>query len=67
MNKDIFMGQWVEMKGKIKQQWSRLTDDDILQIDGQYDELVGKLQKHYGYEKANAEREIHDFIKRNGD
>jgi uncharacterized protein YjbJ (UPF0337 family) len=38
MNKDIFKGNWKEMKGKVKQQWGKLTDDDITQINGSYDD-----------------------------
>lgn len=64
MNKDTFKGKWGEVKGKLKQQWGKLTDDDITKIEGRYEELSGRLQKHYGYEKDRAEREIDSFIER---
>ncbi len=61
MNKDIFEGKWDELKGKMKQAWGKLTDDDWTQIEGNHQELHGKLQKHYGYSKEEAERAINDF------
>lgn len=65
MNKDIIKGKWKEIKGKLKQQWSELTDDDIGQMQGTYDELEGTLQKRYGYQKEEAKREIESFIDEN--
>lgn len=62
MNKDVIKGKWQEMKGQVKQKWGKLTDDDIRQIEGNYDELSGKLQKRYGYEKLKVEKEINEFI-----
>jgi uncharacterized protein YjbJ (UPF0337 family) len=56
--KDYFEGKWHQMKGKIKQKWGRLTDDDITQINGKHEQLVGKLQTKYGYAKDQAEKEI---------
>lgn len=65
MNKDIVKGNWKEIKGKIKQQWSKLTDDQIGQMQGTYEELEGALQKHYGYQKEEAKKEIESFLKKN--
>lgn len=65
MNKDTLEGKWKELKGKAKQQWGKLTDDDITQINGSYEELEGRIQKAYGYQKDEAQKEIDDFIKRN--
>jgi uncharacterized protein YjbJ (UPF0337 family) len=61
MNKDIFEGSWNELKGKMKQQWGRLTDDDITQIEGTHDEILGKLQKYYGYTEEEARKAIKRF------
>lgn len=58
MNKDQFMGKWKELKGKIKEKWGKLTDDDISQINGRWDQLSGKLQQKYGWNKEHAEREM---------
>ena len=65
MNKDIIKGKWHEIKGKVKQQWGDLTDDEITKIDGSYERLEGILQKKYGYQKDRAQKEIQDFLDRN--
>ena len=61
MNKDIFEGKWEEVKGKMKQTWGKLTDDDFKVIEGAHQEVYGKLQKHYGYSKDQAEKAVKDF------
>lgn len=66
MNKDIVKGKWKEIKGQVKQQWGKLTEDDILQIQGNYDELAGRIQKKYGYQKDKAEHEIDSFLEKQG-
>ena len=65
MNKDIIKGKWHEIKGKVKQQWGKLTDDEITKMDGSYEELEGILQKKYGYHKDQAEKEIQRFLDKN--
>lgn len=65
MNKDIIQGKWKEVKGKIRQQWSEFTEDDIGHMRGTYEELEGALQKKYGYQKDRAEKEIETFINAN--
>ena len=61
MNWDIVKGNWKEMKGKIREQWGELTDDDIDRMAGQRDQLVGSIQKKYGYSKEEAERHVSDW------
>jgi uncharacterized protein YjbJ (UPF0337 family) len=61
MNKEILQGKWNEYKGKIKEKWGKLTDDDIAQINGKKEELLGKLQTRYGYAKDKAEKELKNF------
>ncbi len=63
MNADIFEGKWEEVKGKVKQAWGALTDDDLKQIEGNQQEIFGKLQKYYGYSKEETEKVIKDFKK----
>lgn len=63
MNNDIFEGKWEETKGKMKQLWGKLTDDDYEVIKGNHQEIYGKLQKHYGYTKDQAEQAVKDFKK----
>ena len=65
MNKDIITGKWKEVKGKLKQQWGKLTDDDISHMQGTYEELEGTLQKKYGYKKEEVERQIETFVDKN--
>ncbi len=57
MNQDIAEGKWMQMKGSVKTWWGKLTDDDIEQISGKWDLLVGKVQERYGYDKERAEQE----------
>jgi uncharacterized protein YjbJ (UPF0337 family) len=55
---------WNELKGEVKRQWSKLTDEDVELIKGKYTELLGLLQERYGHAKERAEREINDWAKR---
>jgi len=57
MNKDILQGKRRELKGLVKEQWGKLTDDDLDRIEGQAERLVGLLQQRYGYAKEKAEQE----------
>ena len=61
MNKEQFEGQWNDLKGKVKEKWGKLTDNDLTQINGKYDQLLGQLQKKYGYAKERAEEEIRNW------
>jgi len=58
MNWDQVAGSWTNMKGKVKEKWGKLTDDDLDVIAGKRDQLLGRLQQKYGYTKEEAEREI---------
>jgi uncharacterized protein YjbJ (UPF0337 family) len=62
MNADILKGKWKEIKGVLKQKWGKLTDDDITQIEGMEDRLLGALQKRYGYTKEIVEKEYEAFM-----
>lgn len=59
---DILMGKWHELKGQVRQQWGKLTDDDLLKLTGKAEELSGVLQQRYGYDKAKADAEINDWL-----
>lgn len=61
VNQDILEGKWKQVKGKVKQQWGKLTDDQLDQISGRSEELAGLLQEHYGYSTARAQKEVEDF------
>ena len=58
MNRDTLKGQWMQVKGKIKQQWAKLTDDDLAQIQGNYEMLVGRLHERYGRSREEIEEEL---------
>jgi len=58
MNWDQIEGNWKQFKGKARQQWGRLTDDDIERIAGHRDELIGRLQERYGKTREEAEDEV---------
>lgn len=63
MNWDWTEGNWNIFKGKVKEKWGKLTDDDIDVIRGKRDQLVGALQKRYGYVREQAEREADEFAR----
>lgn len=54
-------GNWNQLKGKIKQQWAKLTDDDLTNAEGNLDEITGRIQKVYGYSRDRAEQEFQAF------
>ena len=61
MNEDTTKGGLTELKGKAKQMWSKLTDNDFTEFQGNLDELKGKVQKLYGYTKEQIENEFEAF------
>lgn len=65
LNKDIIKGKWHEIKGRIKKEWELLTDSDLAQIEGSYEELQGLLQKKYGYQEEEAKEDLDTFIEQN--
>ncbi|HET9490508.1 MAG TPA: CsbD family protein [Methylomirabilota bacterium] len=62
MNRDTLKGQWTQLKGKMRQQWGKLTDDEIDQMQGNAEMLIGKLQERYGYEREQAEQEVDRWL-----
>lgn len=62
MNQDIIIGNWKQVVGKVKEKWGKLTDDEIAQINGQREILVGKLQEKYGFTKEDAEDNVKKFF-----
>jgi uncharacterized protein YjbJ (UPF0337 family) len=58
----VIEGQWDKIKGKIKQQWGKITDDDINKINGSYDELVGVIKKLYGHSQKEIEEQLNKLI-----
>ncbi len=64
MNWDTTKGNWNQFKGKVKEQWGKLTDDDLARIEGQRDQLLGRVQERYGIEKEEAEKQVKQFESR---
>ena len=58
MNKDIFEGNWKQIKGEAKAWWGKLTDDDLERAAGKYEVFAGLLQEKYGYSREHAANEI---------
>lgn len=63
MNRDIIKGKWKQFRGKAREWWGRLTDDDLDVIDGNRDRLIGKLQEQYGFSKDRAAQEVNERLK----
>ncbi|MFZ1098718.1 MAG: CsbD family protein [Steroidobacteraceae bacterium] len=63
MNNDRAAGVWHQVKGKVKEKWGKLTDDDLKQLEGHGEQLAGKLQERYGLARDEAEREATEFRK----
>ena len=61
MNSDTLKGKWKELKGAAKERWGRLTDDDLDVIDGQADQLIGRLQQRYGIARDEAQKQVDDW------
>jgi uncharacterized protein YjbJ (UPF0337 family) len=64
MNKDQLQGKWHQAKGAVKAQWGKLTNDDLDEIDGNLERLVGIVQERYGYAKERAAKEVEEFQRR---
>ena len=64
MNDDTLKGKWMQLKGEVRRQWGKLTDDDVAQIEGNSEKMIGKLQERYGYAREQAEREVNAFVNR---
>ena len=57
MNNDILEGNWKQLKGKVRENWGKLTDDDVDQIGGKREHFIGKLQEKHGMKRDEAEKE----------
>ena len=63
MNEDILQGKWAQLKGKVKEQWGKLTDDEIDELNGRKDQLVGKVQERYGIARDQAARDVDNWLR----
>jgi uncharacterized protein YjbJ (UPF0337 family) len=63
MNDDVLKGQWKQLRGRIREKWGQLTDDELDMIQGRKDILVGKIQERYGYTRDEAAQEVDRFLR----
>lgn len=63
MNEDTLKGQWTQLKGRIREKWGQLTDDDLDQIQGRAEQLVGRIQERYGMARDEAKREVDTWLR----
>jgi uncharacterized protein YjbJ (UPF0337 family) len=61
MNWDRVGGDWKQFKGSVKEQWGKLTDDDLTRVEGKRDQLVGRIQNRYGIAKDEADRQVKEW------
>jgi len=62
MNQDVLKGEWKQLIGKVRQRWAKLTDDDLAEIKGDRDVLMGKIQAHYGRSREQAEDDLDRWL-----
>jgi len=62
MNSDTLSGRWKQLKGSAKVRWAKLTDNDLMSAEGNYDKLVGSIQERYGYARERAEDEVNSWL-----
>jgi uncharacterized protein YjbJ (UPF0337 family) len=66
MNWDLIKGKWHEVKGSVRAKWGELTDDEIEELDGNREKMVGKIQQKYGVAKEEAEKQVDEWTKSHG-
>lgn len=60
------MGNWNQIKGKVKQKWGQLTDDELSEVEGNFDQLIGLVQQKTGQAREHIERVLQDFSEQSG-
>ncbi len=61
MEKNQLIGRWKQIKGKAREKWGKLSEDDLEVIAGKRDQLLGRLQEVYGWSREQADREVREF------
>jgi uncharacterized protein YjbJ (UPF0337 family) len=64
MNRTISEAKWKQFKGQVKERWGKLTDNDITVINGEIDQLVGKIEERYGIKKEEVEKDVRDWYEK---
>lgn len=60
---DMLKGRWKQIKGEIQKQWGKLTDDELDEIEGNREKLIGKIREKYGYTKERAQMEVDSWMR----
>ena len=63
MNRDVLEGKWAQIKGKAREQWGKLTDDDLDRVQGKAEHLAGRIQERYGVAKDEAGRQVDSWLR----
>ena len=59
-------GSWKEFKGRVKEKWGKLTDDDLAIVNGRREQLEGRIQDRYGYSRDQVRKEVDDWLRMTG-
>ena len=62
MDNNVFSGKWKQFKGNVKEQWGKLTNDDLERVDGKWENLVGRIQERYGKTRDEADKEARSYF-----
>jgi uncharacterized protein YjbJ (UPF0337 family) len=63
MNEDTLKGQWMQLKGRVRERWGKLTNDDLDVIQGNTEQLAGKIQERYGLAREEAHRAVDSWLR----
>ena len=66
MKQNVKRGSWKEFKGKVKEKWGKLTDDDLAIVNGRREQLEGRIQDRYGYSRDQVRKEVDDWLRMTG-
>ena len=66
MNRDQFKGLWNQFKGEAKKQWGKFTDDDLMQVEGDYDKFIGLIQQRYGDQQEQVRNWMDGWYQESG-
>jgi uncharacterized protein YjbJ (UPF0337 family) len=65
LNKEMLKGKWKQLKGSVKERWGKMTEDEINQIEGSTEKLIGKVQERYVITREKAEEQVNEFLEEN--
>ncbi len=63
VDKNVLAGKWKRVRGKVREEWGKLTKHDLERAKGRVEQLVGRVQEGYGSTRLRAKREVEGFVK----